>query len=140
MQDMVHLRRMIELPIVYEEHWASLTRKASNLIEVVSKKCIKIKTAAVRRFLKNLKSAEQARTPKLYLANEPFYSESDYVSREARIFKLLKQKLARQQEESKAREDSLLQRQLALEDLVKQQSEHINRMMAMIQQQQQPNP
>jgi len=44
------------------------------------------------------------------------------------------------QEESKAREDSLLQRQLALEETVKQQtellkkqSEDINRMMALIQ-------
>jgi hypothetical protein len=140
MKDLVHLRRMPTLPIVYEEHWASLKRKASDLIEAVSKKCIKIKAATFRRFLKNLQSAEQARTPVLYLVNEPFYSESDYVSREARIFKLLKQKLAKQQKESKAREDSLLQRQLALEDLVKKQSEQIDQMMAMIQQQQQQQP
>jgi len=60
---------------------------------------------------------------------------------------MLKQKVLKQQEESKAREDSLLQRQLALEEIVKQkfellkkQSEDINRMMALIQQQQQPNP
>jgi len=60
---------------------------------------------------------------------------------------MLKQKVLKQQEESKAREDSLLQRQLALEETVKQQSElpkkqseDINRMMALIQQQQQPNP
>jgi len=83
----------------------------------------------------------------LYLANAPFYSESDYVSREVKVFKMLKQKVLKQQEESKAREDSLLQRQLALEETVKQQSElpkkqseDINRMMALIQQQQQPNP
>jgi hypothetical protein len=90
MQDLVHLRRMLELPIVYEEQWSSLKKKASDLIEAVSKKCIKIKAATVRRFLKNLQSAEQARTRKLYLANEPFYSESNYISREARIFKMLK--------------------------------------------------
>jgi len=60
---------------------------------------------------------------------------------------MLKQKVLKQQEECKAREDSLLQRQLALEETVKQQtellkkqSEDINRMMALIQQQQQPNP
>jgi hypothetical protein len=139
MQDLVHLRRIPSLPIVYEEEWASLKRKASDLIEAVSKKCIKIKAATVRRFLKNLQSAEQARGPKLYLENAPFYSEADYISREARIFKMLKQKLAKQQEESKAREDSLLQRQLALEEIVKKQSEQINQMMTMIQHQQQPN-
>jgi len=60
---------------------------------------------------------------------------------------MLKQKVLKQQEESKAREDSLLQRQLVLEETVKQQSEllkkqskDINRMMAFIQQQHQPNP
>jgi len=64
------------------------------------------------------------------------------------VFKMLKQKVLKQEEESKAREDFLLQRQLALEESVKQQaellkkqSEDINRMMALIQhQQQQPNP
>ena len=91
---------------------------------------------------------EQAKGPLLYLANAPFYSESDYVSREAKVFKMLKQKVLKQQEESKAREDSLLHRQLALEETVKQQaellkkqSEDITRMMALIHhQQQQPNP
>jgi len=56
----------------------------------------------------------------MYLANAPFYSESEYVSREAKVFKMLKQKVLIQQEESKAREDSLLQRQLALEETIKQ--------------------
>jgi hypothetical protein len=139
MQDLIHHRRMIEVPIVYEEQWSSLKKKASDMIEAVGKKCIKVKAATVRRFLKNLKSAEQARTPMMYLANEPFYPESDYISREARVFKLLKQKLGKQQEESKAWEKYFLQRQMTLEDLVKKQSEQIDRMMNMIQQQQ-PKP
>jgi len=75
----------------------------------------------------------------MYLANTPFYPESDYVSREAKVFKMLKEKLLKQHEESKARENYLLQRQFVLEETVKQQSEDINRMMAFIQQQQ-PNP
>jgi len=60
---------------------------------------------------------------------------------------VLKEKVLKQKEESKAREDYLLQRQLDLEETVKQQSEllkkqseDINRMMAFIQQQQRPNP
>ena len=60
---------------------------------------------------------------------------------------MLKEKVLKQQEESKDRENYLIQRQIALEETVKQQSEllkkqseDINRMMAFIQQQQQPNP
>jgi hypothetical protein len=99
---------------------------------------------AVRRHVEDMHLAEKARGPILYLANAPFYSESEYVLREAKVFKMLKQKMIKQQEESKAREDALLQRQLALEETVKQQSEllkkqyeDITHMMALIQQ---PNP
>ena len=57
------------------------------------------------------------------------------------LLSMLSQKVLRQQEESKAREEYLLQRQLALEETVKKQSEDIQRLMALIQQQQsQPNP
>jgi len=97
--------------------------------------------------LRILHLAEQAKGPLLHLANAPFYSESDYVSREAKVFKMLKHKVLKQQEESKDKEDSLLKRQLALEETVKQQaellkkqSEEITRIMALIQQQQQPYP
>jgi hypothetical protein len=117
-----------------------LNKKATDLIDAVSKKCVRTKTATIIRFLKNLISAEQVRTPMLLLANEPFYSEADYMTREARIFKMLKQKLIKQQEESKARENALLQRQLALEEIVKKQAEQMERMMNMMQQQQQPKP
>jgi hypothetical protein len=136
MQSLVQLRRVPTLYVAYEE-----------LLDTVSKKCLRIQAAAVRRYLRNLHLVEQARGPLLYLANEPFYSESEYVSREAKVFKMLKQILVKQQEESKAREDSLLQRQLAFEDFVKQQfellkkqSEEISRMKELIQHTQQTNP
>ena len=102
MQALVQLRRVPTLSIDYEDRWTSLKSKASELLDAVSQKCLRIQVAAVRRHL------------------EPFYSESEYVSREAKVFKMLKQKMVKQQEESKAREDSLLQRQLALEETVKQ--------------------
>ena len=51
---------------------------------------------------------------------------------------MLKQKVLKQQEEAKVREEHLLQRQLALEETVRQQSEDIKRLMALVQQQQQP--
>jgi hypothetical protein len=143
MQSLVQLRRVPTLSVVYEDRWISLKSKASDLIDVVSKKCLRNQAAAVRRFSRHMHLAEQARGPLLYLANEPFYSESDYVTREAKVYKMLKQKL----KESKAKEDSLMQRQSALEDFVKQQSEllkkqteEISSLKALIQQPQQTNP
>ena len=76
MQALVQLRRVPTLSIVYEDNWTSLKSKASELLDVVSKKRLRIQAAAVRRQLRNLHLAEQASVPKLYLENEPFYSES----------------------------------------------------------------
>ena len=142
MQALMQLRRVPTLYVDYEDQWSTLKSKASELINVVSQKCLRIQATALKRHLRILHLAEQAKGPLLYLANAPFYSESEYVSREAKVFKMLKQKVLKQQEESKAREDSLLRRQLALEETVKQQvelhkkqSEDITRMMALIQQQ-----
>jgi len=92
------------------------------LLDAVSQKCIRIQAAEVKRHLRALHLAAKAKAPLLYLANAPFYPESDYVSREAKVLKMLKQKVRKQQEDSKAREDLLLQRQLALEEIVKQQA------------------
>jgi len=147
MKALVQLRRVPTLSVDYEDHWASLKSKASELIDAVSKKCLRIQAAALKRHLRSLHSSEESSSPLLYLENAPFYVESDYVSREAKVFKMLKEKVLKQQEESKDRENYLIQRQIALEETVKQQSEllkkqseDINRMMAFIQQQQQPNP
>jgi hypothetical protein len=129
MQDLVQNRRMIDLPSAYEEQWESLQKRATDLIASVSRKCIRIKAAVVRRFLKDLKLAKRVRGPRLLLTNEPFYSEGYYMTREARMFKLLRQKMAKQQEEAKAREIALLQRQQALEELVKKQAEQMEKMM-----------
>jgi len=149
MQDLVQLRRVPTLSIDYEDQWSILKTKASELLNVVSQKCIRIQAAAVKRHLRVLHLAEKAKGPLLFLANAPFYPKSDYVSREAKVFKMLKQKVMKQQEESKAREDSLLQRQIALEETVKQQAElkkkqsaDFAKLMVLFhqQQQQKPNP
>ena len=60
-------------------------------------------------------TVEEDQAPLLYLANTPYFPESDYVTREAKMFKLLKQNVLKQQEKAKAREDLLLQKQLELE-------------------------
>jgi len=51
------------------------------------------------------------------------------MSREAKMFKLLKQKVLKQQEEAKVREDLLLQRQLALKATLKQRGALIEQLM-----------
>ena len=148
MQELVHLRKTPILSIAYEDRWATLKTRASDLLNSVSQKCIRIQAAAVKRYFKAVDSAEEAQAPLLFLANAPFYPESDYVSREAKVFKMLKVKVIKQQEESKPREDSLLQRHIALEETVKQQVELIKKqsadfaklMVLFHQQQQKPNP
>jgi len=50
----------------------------------------------------------------LPIANTPYFPESEYLTREARIFKLLRQTILKQQEDAKAREDHLLQSHLCL--------------------------
>jgi len=128
MQKLVQLRRVPTLSIAYEDEWATLKNKASNMLNFVSQKCIKIQAAAVKHFFSVVHSAEEEQALLLFLANAPFFRESDYVSREAKMFKLLKQKILKQQE-AKARENILLQRQLALEATLKEQAALIEKLM-----------
>ena len=73
--------------------------------------------------------------PLMYLANTPYFPESDYTTREAKMFKLLKQKIVKQQEDAKAKEDLLLQKQLELEASLKRQETLIAQLIN-----KQPNP
>ena len=127
MQDLVHLRRVPTLSVDYEDQWASLKNRAFELLDAVSQKCIRIQAAEVKRHLRALHLAAKAKAPLLFLENAPFHPESDYLSTEAKVLKMLKQKVIKQEEESKAREDFLLQRHLALEETVKQQAEVIKK-------------
>ena len=96
MKALVQLRRVPTLSVDYEDQWSSLKSKASELIDAVSKKCLRIQAAALKRHVRILHLVEQSTRPLLYLANAPFYSESDYVSRETKVFKMLKQKVLKQ--------------------------------------------
>ena len=143
MQSLVLLRNTPFLPFVYQDSWCNLTNRALNFIDGVAQKCCNIQARAMRRRLQESHSSPQLQSKPLYLANAPFYAWSEYVTRDSKVFKMLKQKVLKQQEEAKAREDHLLQRQLALEETVRKQSEDIKRLMALVQQQQQqtqPNP
>jgi len=73
MQELVHLRKAPTLSIDYEDQWVTLKTKASDLLNVVSQKWIRIQAAAVKRYLTVVHSAEKAQAPLLFLTNAPFY-------------------------------------------------------------------
>ena len=135
MQRLVQFRRAPTLSLAYEDKWATLKNKASELLNSVSQKCIKIQAAAAKHYFSAVHTAEEDQAPLLYLANAPYFPESDYVSGEAKMFKLLKQKVLKQQEDAKAREDLLRQRQSELEAALKEHAALIEKLMN-----KQPNP
>ena len=127
LQRLVQLRRFPTLNIAYQEQWVSLKNRAFELLSVVSQKCIKIHNAAYMHVVSNVHLVED-QTP-LYLANTPYFLESKYLTRDARIFKLLRQRIVKQQEEAKAKEVFFLQKQLELEATVKIQKDLIAQLM-----------
>jgi len=65
----------------------------------------------------------------LPIANTPYFPQSKYLTREARLFKQLRQTILKQQEEAKTREDHLLQKQLELEATLKMKEDLIAQLM-----------
>jgi len=135
LQRLVQLRRSPTLKVAYQDQWATLKNRASELLNSVSQKCIKIQAVAYMHRFFTVHSIEEDQAPLLYLANTPYFPELDYLTREAKIFKLLKQKIVKQQEDAKAREDLLLQKQLELEAALKSKEALIAQLMN-----KQPNP
>jgi len=135
LQRLVQHRRSPTLTVAYEDKWATLKARTSALMNSVSKKCIKIQAAAFKHRFSTVHTVEDDPAPLLYLANTPYLPESDYVTREAKMFKLLKQKVLKQQEDAKASKDLLRQRQLELEAALKEQAALIAQLMN-----KQPNP
>jgi len=134
LQRLVQLRRSSALTDDYQGRWASLKARASELLDIVSLKCIKIQEAANIHRIKSVHLIEEDPAP-LLLAYTPFYHKSEYMTREGRIVKLVKEKAQKDQEAAKAREDLLLQKQLELEATLKRQEALIAQLMN-----KQPNP
>jgi len=120
LQQLVQLRRSPTLKVAYQDRWATLKARASELLDSVSKKCIKIQDAAYMHRFSSVHLIEEDQAP-LYLSNTPYFLESDYMTREAKLLKLLKEKVKKEQEAAKAREDLLLKKQLELEAALKRQ-------------------
>jgi len=58
MKALVQLRRVPTLSVHYEDHWSSLKSKASELIDAVSKKCLRIQAVALKRHLRILSNLQ----------------------------------------------------------------------------------
>jgi len=90
MQSLLLLRKTPFLPLAYQDKWSSLKNRALDLIDVVAKKCCRIQAHAMKRRMQDLHSSQQLSCKPLYLTNASFYAESKYVTRESKVFKMLK--------------------------------------------------
>ena len=73
---LVQLRRSSALIDDYQGRWASLKVRASEFLDIVSLKCIKIQEAANLHRIKSVHLIEEDQAP-LYLANTPYIPESN---------------------------------------------------------------
>ena len=120
-QRLVKQRRSPTLHLAYQEQWDSLQTRVSKLLSFLSQKCNKIHEAAAMHYLYLVHFVEDQ--DPLLLANTPFLSSSEYFSRERRLLKQYRQSVLKHQVESKAKEDELLQKQLALEAALKEKED-----------------
>jgi len=123
MQTLLNLRETPFLPLAYQDRWSSVKNRLFSLVNNVSSKCCRIQAHVMKRRMREHKlSTKQLPSKTLYLANSPFYAASDYITRDSKVFHMLKRQVLKHQEETKeakAREDQLLQRQLTLEETVR---------------------
>jgi len=128
LQRLVQLRRSSALTDDYQGRWASLKVRASEFLDTVSLKCIKIHEAANLHRIKPVHLIEEDPAP-LLLAYTPFYHKSEYMTREGRIVKKIREEAQKDIVAAKAREDLLLQKQLELEATLKRQETFIAQLM-----------
>jgi len=107
-QRLMQLRRSPTLKLTYQEQWETLQTRASELLSTLSQKCIKVHNAASMHYASLVHLVEDQ--DPLYIAITPYFPELEYLTREARLFKLLRQTIVKQQEAAKARKDLLLQK------------------------------
>jgi len=75
LQRLVQLRRSSSLIVNYQERWTTLKARASELLNLVSLKCIKIQEAANLHRISSVHLVEEDQAP-LFLAYTPFYQKS----------------------------------------------------------------
>ena len=107
LQRLAQLRRSSALTDDYQGRWASLKVRASEFLDTVSLKCIKIQKAVNLHRTKSVHLIEEDPTP-LLLAYTPFYHKSEYMTREGRIVKQVREEAQKDIAAAKARENLLL--------------------------------
>jgi len=104
LQRLVQLRRSSSLTVDYQDRWTTLKARASELLNLVSHKCIKIHEAANLHRINSVHLLEEDPAP-LFLAYTPFYHKSEYMTREGMIVKLVREEAQKDIAAAKARED-----------------------------------
>ncbi|RHN60097.1 hypothetical protein MtrunA17_Chr4g0021661 [Medicago truncatula] len=104
-KELILLRKVPILSIHYEDQWMNLKKNVAELLDKISQKCLRTQAIVLKRHLAAIHRAEKAKGPLLCLANAPFFSESEYVTREDKLFQQLKQKLLSTQAEAQAKEN-----------------------------------
>ena len=132
-QRLVEHIRSPTLHLTYQEQWDTLQTRASKLLSFLNQKCNKIHKVAFMHYA-TLVHFVEGQDP-LPIVNTPFFPASEYLTREGKLFKQFRQTVLKQQEEGKAREDQLLQKQLELEAALKLKEDLIAQLMN-----QQPKP
>ena len=128
LQRLVQLRRSSALAEDYQGRWASLKDRTSELLDNICQKCIKIQMAANLHRTKPVHLIEEDPAP-LLLTYTPFYRKSEYLTREGRLLKQVKEEAMKDKAAAKAREDLLIQKQLEMEAAFKQQADLLAQLM-----------
>ncbi|KEH26193.1 hypothetical protein MTR_6g047410 [Medicago truncatula] len=126
-QGLVLLRKVPSLSVHYEDQWmnlkAGLKKDFAELLELISEKCITTHAELLQKRLDEFHSTEreEGQESVLLLANTPFFSKDDYVSRGDRIRQGLKRRLrAKDEETQKAKQKSV-----TLEEVVNKKVEEL---------------
>jgi len=90
MHTLLNLRKTPFLPLAYQDKWPSVKDRMFSLVNNVSTKWCRIQAHAMKCRMKEHLSTKHLQSKTLYLTNSPFYAESDYITRESKVFQMLK--------------------------------------------------
>ncbi|XP_024630557.2 transcriptional regulator DEF1-like [Medicago truncatula] len=126
-QGLILLRKVPSPSIHYIDQWmnlkAGLMKDFTEMLELISEKCITTQAEMLKKQLEDLHSAEKETEEDslLLIANAPFFPESDYVSRGDRILQGMKRRLKAKNEEVQ----KVKQKSDTLEEVVNKQAEEL---------------
>lgn len=130
--ELIHLRNVPILSILYDEKWMELKKHTAGVLDIIRWKCLQVQEEVMKKYVDSINRPEESDNensgPILLLANVPFFSESEYVTREVRIVRKLKKKFMATQEIADAKESvyqELKKKNETLEEVVAKQAEEL---------------